>query len=71
MLTPFWRIGVGFGPLPDSGRTVIEETGEYVVERNVQRAREAYGVVIREETVEADVEETRKLWESMRKQAPG
>lgn len=35
MLTPFWRIGVGFGPLPNSGRTVVEETEEYRVERDV------------------------------------
>ena len=33
-LTPPWRIPVAFGPLPDSGWTVIEETAEYVVERS-------------------------------------
>ena len=34
-LTPPWSIPVGFGPLPDSGRTVIEETDEHVVECDV------------------------------------
>ena len=49
-LTPFWRVGLDLGPLPNAGRTVIEETEEYVVQTDVlgakvkmHKARKDYG----------------------------
>ena len=46
--------------------------GDIVNEKvSVKRAREVYGVVIREGTMDVDTEETRKLRERMRKQDAG
>ena len=52
MLTPFWLIGIKHGPLPNSGPTIIEETDEYVIQKDVlgstvkmHRERQDYGGV--------------------------
>lgn len=50
MLTSFWKMDVNLGPAPNDGKTIIEETEEYVIERDVlgavvkmHKARKDYG----------------------------